>query len=30
MALHQMGEYEDALAQYEEGIKFDPENAQLK
>ena len=30
MALHSMGNYDEAIAAYEQGIKYDPENAQLK
>ena len=30
MALHSKGSYDDAIKLYEEGLKFDPNNAQLK
>lgn len=30
MALHAMGQYDEALKDYEKGISLDPENAQLK
>lgn len=30
MALHAMGEFDEALKDYQTGCKFDPENAQLK
>ena len=30
MALHGLGQYDEAVKNYEEGIKLDPENAQLK
>jgi stress-induced-phosphoprotein 1 len=30
MALHALGQYEEALQDYETGLKLDPENAQLK
>jgi cytochrome c-type biogenesis protein CcmH/NrfG len=30
MALHAMGQYDEALKDYETGQKLDPENAQIK